>query len=51
MCVLIIVQNRRGAKVRRDLARKLAEEHEARKLLEAEILKKRARRPRISILD
>ncbi len=47
MCVLIFVQNR----ALRDLTRKLAEEQEARRLLEAEIQKKRARRPRISILD
>ncbi len=47
MCDLIFVQNR----ALRDLAQKLAEEQEARKLLETEIQKKRARRPRISILD
>ena len=46
MGVLIFVQNR----ALRDLAQKLAEEQEARKLLEAEI-QKRTRRPRISILD
>ena len=51
MCVLIFVQNWRDAKVRRDLAQELAEEQDARKLLEAEILKKKTRRSRISMLD